>query len=246
MRWKNLAGWLVLLAVWTAAAWQTDNDILLPSPLQTVQAFAGMLADSRSYTALAETLWRVGRGLILSLAAALISALACRRSKWIRGLFHPIRVLTKTIPNISYMILAIIWLGSEGAVTAVSFMVLFPMFFNAFLDSLDHEDEEMQWVAMLYRDTWYNEILYHDLPALKMVIITTVKTAASFGFKVGIMAEIIGSVRSGVGRQMHFASINLDTPAVFAWTLLIILVSALLDLCFDRIHAAMVHQEKAA
>lgn len=236
MKYRNLTAWILLIAVWAFAAWQTGNDILLPGPYETFQSFLDILGDPKSWLALAATLLRVGRGLLLSLGCALAAALFSRRSRWIRALFHPIRILTKTIPNISYMILAIIWLGAEGAVTAVSFMVLFPLFFNNFMDAMDEESEEMKWVSALYRDTWYNEIRYHDLPRLKYVIVSSCRTAASFGFKVGIMAEIIGSVRLGAGRQMRFAYINLDTATVLAWTVLIILVSLVFDLCFDGLN----------
>lgn len=243
MKYRNLSAWILLLALWALCAYETGNSILLPGPSETLHQFLKILADERSWYALGATLIRVLRGLGLSLAAALVSALLCRRNRWIRALFHPIRILTKTIPNISYMILAIIWLGAEGAVAAVSFMVLFPLFFNSFLDAMDGEAEEMKWVSCLYQDTWYNEIRFHDLPSLKYVIVSSCRTAVSFGFKVGIMAEIIGSVRNGAGRQMRFAYINLDTASVLAWTVLIILISSLSDLCFDTINACMRKRE---
>ena len=118
-------------------------------------------------------------------------------------------------------------------------MVLFPLFFNSFMDAMDEEAEEIRQVSVLYRDTWFNEIRYHDLPLLKYVIVSACRTAVAFGFKVGIMAEIIGSVRNGAGRQMRAAYINLDTASVLAWTVLIILISSLSDVLFDRISRTM-------
>ena len=239
MKYRNLTAWILLIVIWSAAAWHTGNEILLPGPLETAEKFIAVLTDPVSYQAIGLTLLRVGRGLMISLASALVISLLCRRSIWLRALFHPIRILTKTIPNISYMILAIIWLGSEGAVTAVSFMVLFPLFFNSFMDAMDGEAEEIRQISVLYRDTWFNEIRYHDLPLLKYVIVSACRTAVAFGFKVGIMAEIIGSVRNGAGRQMRAAYINLDTASVLAWTVLIILISSLSDVLFDRISRTM-------
>ncbi|MBR5207508.1 MAG: ABC transporter permease, partial [Erysipelotrichaceae bacterium] len=45
------------------------------------------------------------------------------------------------------------------------------------------------------------------------------------GFKVCVMAEILGQVSAGIGRQMNIGRLNLDLASVFGWTLWLILIS---------------------
>ena len=48
-------------------------------------------------------------------------------------------------------------------------------------------------------------------------------------FQVGVMAEIIGQVQLGIGRQLNIARFNMDMTAIFAWTLWIILLLLILE-----------------
>jgi NitT/TauT family transport system permease protein len=185
------------------------------------------------YRAVASTVLRVFRGFILSMMAALITSVLAERFDSFRHLFAPIQIITRTIPNISYMILALIWLGSEGAVSAVSFMILFPVFYNAFMNCLGNEDPSLKDVDLLYPETFPVRLRTRILPILVLEILRTGKTAAGLGLKVGIMAEILGQVRTGIGRQMNFARLNLDTTGILAWTLVIILISLVSDRIFD-------------
>lgn len=225
---------VLILLLWQAAAVHLNNDILLPSPLQVLSAMGDILAQPKNYASAAVTLFRVFRGLVISLAAVLVLLFLREWKPQLEGIMRPFVTIISTVPNISYMILAIIWLGSEGSVSAVTMMVLFPVLFSGLMSALMDEEKNLRDVQQLYGETLFWRIRLHLLPLLRFSVLRTLKTAMQLGFKVGVMAEIIGSVRMGVGRQMHFASLNLDTSAILAWTVLIILLSlaftAVLDL----------------
>jgi NitT/TauT family transport system permease protein len=74
-------------------------------------------------------------------------------------------------------------------------------------------------------------------------MLATGKTAAGLGLKVGIMAEILGQVRSGIGRSMNYARLNLDTAGIVAWTIVIILLSVGIDLLFSWLQAQRMKEE---
>jgi len=224
---------LILLVLWQMAAVSVGNDILIPFPLETLRCFASLFAQPMFYQAVGSTILRVTRGFILSLVLAMVIAVLAERYETFRSLFAPIQIITRTIPNISYMILALIWLGSEGAVSAVSFMILFPVFYNAFINCLSSEDPALRDVDLLYPETFLMRLRSRILPVLLIEILQTGRTAAGLGLKVGIMAEILGQVRTGIGRQMNFARLNLDTTGILAWTLVIILISVLSDRTFS-------------
>ena len=54
-------------------------------------------------------------------------------------------------------------------------------------------------------------------------------------FKVGVMAEILGQVSVGVGRQMQLARLNFDLVSVLAWTGWIILLLFVFDQLLKRL-----------
>ena len=64
-------------------------------------------------------------------------------------------------------------------------------------------------------------------------IFEALKTGVGMGFKVCVMAEILSQVRIGIGREMNYGRLNLDISSVFAWTILLILISTLLQKLLD-------------
>ncbi|MDE7013313.1 MAG: nitrate ABC transporter permease, partial [Kineothrix sp.] len=50
-------------------------------------------------------------------------------------------------------------------------------------------------------------------------------------WKAGIAAEVIGMPSGSIGERLYEAKIYLETPDLFAWTLIIVLIS----ICFEKI-----------
>lgn len=226
----------LLLILWEVAAVSVGNDILVPYPFEVVKKVGILCSTSRFYTTILNTVLRVLKGFMYSMVAAIIPAILADNNESFAQFFKPLQVILKTIPNVSYMILALIWLGAEGAVSAVSFMILFPVFFNSFMNALLQHKQEYGDVDTLYPETFFHKTMVRTLPLLVNEILYTGKTCASLGLKVGVMAEILGQVRIGIGKQLFLSKINLDTTSLLAWTLVIIGLS----ICFDRIFDALI------
>ncbi|MBP3892097.1 MAG: hypothetical protein J6D29_07980 [Solobacterium sp.] len=224
-----------LLILWYVCAALIQNTILIPYPHEVLFYFGNMIFKSDSYLAIGMTLFRVLKGFVISFLLALGVVLLIDRFPRFGLYFQPINILAKTIPNVSYMILALIWLGSEGAISLVVFMILFPIFFNGLNGRLKEEMEHYQDIETLYPETFLSKLKYCTFPLIKEEMINTSKTALSLALKVGVMAEILGSAQIGIGRQLYLAKINLDTARLIAWTLVIILLSVLFDLVFHSI-----------
>ena len=60
-------------------------------------------------------------------------------------------------------------------------------------------------------------------------LIPGIITASGLCWKAEIAAEIIAYTKRSIGQGINDAKYNLDTPTVFAWTLVIILLSVALE-----------------
>ena len=116
-------------------------------------------------------------------------------------LFYPILLLTRSVPNISYIIVILLWFGSESSAAIVSFLIIFPTIYSSLYSGLQHMDE----------------------------IQASLSNGISLTFKVGVMSEIMGQVPMGIGRQMNLCRLTSDMTGVFAWTGWIILILLLMD-----------------
>lgn len=235
MKKEHLITSVVLLLLWTAAAFAVKNDILIPSPYATFKYLCTLLVSPAFYRAAAATIFRIMTGFAVSLVLALILSILCSLYPVFRRYFEPVQILIRTIPNVSYIIIALIWLGSQGSVMLVSFMILFPIFMNGFLNRLDTDEKTCMDVEAVYPEKASVRIAKKILPELSGEILSTGRTAASMGFKVGVMAEILGSVHTGIGRSISYCRLDLNTAGIFAWTIVLIMISLLMDTLFTKL-----------
>ena len=79
----------------------------------------------------------------------------------------------------------------------------------------------------LIRRVWY---LYRG--ALYPYLKSACRTALGMGFKSGIAAEVIGIPTGSIGEKLYKSKVYLETPDLFAWTIVIIFVSMTFEKIF--------------
>lgn len=224
----------ILLLFWQFVAMSVGNDILIPYPMAVVLNLVGQLGDLSFYHIIGQTLIRVLIGFSVSFLVALGFVLLASQSSMIRRILNPIQVLTKSIPNISYIIITLVWFGSEASVSIICFLVLFPIFYNNFLFAIDSEPQELKDIEKIYPESFFETMKAKTIPMLVPSMLSSSKVALGLGIKVSVMAEILGQVRVGIGKQLYLARINLDTTSLFAWTIVIIVLCFIIDWIFDQ------------
>ncbi len=226
----------ILLMLWFFLSLSIGNDILLPNPVQVIEKMINQIQSPVFYQTIFLTLIRMLKGLGFSLLLAMMIAVFQDIIPSLKDYFNPINALIKTIPNISYIIIILIWFGSEISVTIITFLILFPTFYSSLTLGFDQFNKSTIELFKMYPVT-FNEKYIKIAPKIILpYLINSLKLSFGLGFKVSIMAEILGQVKGGVGRQMHFSKINLDMVSIFAWTLWIVLICGLFDFGFELIH----------
>ncbi|MFV0480023.1 MAG: ABC transporter permease [Anaerorhabdus sp.] len=234
MKKGKIYSWIVLVILWQIVAMSVQNNILIPYPLEVLETLFGNIQEMIFYQTILTTLTRVAIGFFCSFFVALVISIVSSQFLFFRYLFDPIQVLTKSIPNISYIIITLIWFGSEASVSIVCFLVLFPVLYNAFLHALDSEPQELKDIEKIYPESFLSKTRLSTIPMLIPTMLSSGKVAAGLGLKVSVMAEILGQVRVGIGKQLYLSRINLDTAGLFAWTMVIIALCFIIDWIFDQ------------
>lgn len=224
---------MLILLLWIWLAHQVQNDVLIPYPLTTLTCLLQILGDVSFYLALGTTLLHVFSACFISLLLAMTIGIGGYRLQSIRSFFEPIYKIIKTIPNISYIIIILIWFGSNKSVGIICVLIIFPMVYANIVYSLENMDTKYHDVELIYHESFINTLRFHLLPYLYPLILSNLKTCVSLGFKVGVMAEILGQAAGGIGRLLQLAKLDLNMTAIFAYTIIIILICILIDLIFD-------------
>ena len=229
MKKNHLISILIIILVYVAASMLIHKSYILPGITDILVSLKDVLLSGTFLKVVFTTLYRTFIGLLISFFIALVLALCAYFNETVRELLHPLYVLLKTIPNITYIIVALLWLGRNGSVILVASLVVFPIFYNSILNALLNIDDSLIKVTRLYQGPILHKIIHVYLPLIKKDILAALGNCCSLGFKVSIMAEILSQVKSGIGKELYYAKANFLMADIFAWTILIILISSLFD-----------------
>ena len=224
---------LILIILWQSMALLVDREILIPLPSHVFTQMFNDLSDPSFYYTVFTTLFRVIKGLALAVSIALIMGVTGGLYPKVADYFSVINDIIKSIPNISYIIIILIWLGSESSVIIVSFFILFPTFYANVLLAMNSLSKDLQDVMKVYPESSYHKLIKVYLPQIYPYLLSALRVGFGLGFKVSVMAEILTQVQIGVGKQLSFDRNMLDMTGIFAWTIWIIIISLLVENIFS-------------
>ncbi len=67
------------------------------------------------------------------------------------------------------------------------------------------------------------------LPQIMPFFISACSVSLGLAWKAGVAAEVIGIPKGSVGEQLQQAKVYLDTPDLFAWTFVIVVISIVFE-----------------
>ncbi|MGX8852921.1 ABC transporter permease [Amedibacillus sp. YH-ame10] len=228
-KYRTITSLFVLFLLWQIISIQIDNDFLIPYPIEVIKMMGQQLMSASFYEIVFATLLRSFLGLTIAFVVAFLCAYYAYRYTVFKDIFYPILLLTRSVPNIAYIIIILVWFGAENSAAIVSFLIIFPTIYSNIYTGLENMDENLKKVMSLYpsKEGYCLRKIY--IPLLKAPMKASISTGISLTFKVGVMAEILGQVQVGIGRQLNLARITSDITGIFAWTGWIILILLLME-----------------
>lgn len=235
---RILSAVFILFLLWEVVSLATNNDWLMPYPVEVLKRMASQVASVAFYEAIANTLTRAVLGLSVAFILALLCAFLSYRHKVFKDLFYPLLLLTRSIPNISYIIIILVWFGRESSAAIIGFLILFPTIYTSIYQGFVHIDTHLLQVIQMYPEKTTYQIRRVYLPLLRGSIEASLANGISLAFKVGVMAEIIGQVSNGVGRQLNLCRLQFDMTGIFAWTgwiiFLLVILEGIVRVCYQE------------
>ncbi len=223
---------LAWLAVWEIADRMINNRVILSGPLHIILAFIEQLQKTDFWIICAASFLRITAGFLLSFAAGLLLAVLCYRSALLRDIISPIMVTLKIVPMISFVIMLLIWVGNQALTIYLSFLIVLPLIYTSTLAGLNAVDYHLIEISKEYQMSYWNRFLYVYRPALMPFLISSCRVALGMSWKSGIMAEVIGTPNPSIGREMYAAKTYLQTANLFAWTIVVVILSYIFEKIF--------------
>ncbi len=222
-------GILVVLLFWAILS-RNFHPLILPSPMESIEAIKGLWGSGELINNLLITLKRTFIGFLMAIAMGLALALLFKSSEFWQYFFRPLITIIQTTPPVIWLALAVIWFGIADNLTPIFliFIVTFPVIFINIFSGLDDINLQLVEMARLYRCSKRKIILNIYLPALIPHLVSAMSIGLAFAWKSTIFAEFIGS-SSGIGFALSMANSNLQTEKLFGWALVLILLMLIFE-----------------
>ena len=229
---KRAAAIAFALMLWQAAAMALSQRLLLVSPIQVAVRLGSLLLEGSFWRTVLYSFLRIEAGFLLGLFAGAVLAAAAARFSLLEILIWPFMTAVKSVPVASFIILSLIWLGASGLSVFISFLMVLPIVYFNVLEGMKSTDRKLLEMAEVFAIPWGRRMRYLYLPQVKSFLLSACRTALGISWKAGIAAEVIGIPDGSIGERLYEAKIYLDTADLFAWTLVIVLLSALFEKLF--------------
>ncbi len=222
---------LFWLLVWQGIAILVNKPVLFASPVQTAQALIKQLPHSTFWHSALNSLLRIAAGFGIAFAAGLLIGTAAWRLPPLRSLLSPLLTFMKSVPVASFIILTLVWFGSEDLAIIVSAIIVFPLIYFAVINGLDSTDSKLLEMARVFRVSPLRKLWEIYRPAVMPYLLTACTSALGMCWKAGIAAEVIGTPQNSIGEQMYYSKLYMNTAELFGWTAVVILLS----LAFEKL-----------
>lgn len=236
----------ILAGVWiTLTSGGFVRDLFLPGPMDLWSGLNELIDDGYKGRPLIEhigmSLLRVGAGFVTGAVAGTILGLGMGYAPRINALAAPFIEFLRPLPQSSYLVLLIVWLGiGETSKIMMLFLAALPVSAIAARDGVANvPPERLQVAASLGASRW--QVFRHVVfPSALPEILVGARLAAGIVYGTLIASEIIAG-SSGIGWMIMDAGRFLRSDYVFAGILMIGLAGIAIDKCLVLLERRAVH-----
>ena len=164
-------------------------------------------------------------GALLGISFAIISSI----SNIIKAFISlPIKVV-KSVPVASFVILSLLWFDASKLAIFVPALIVLPTIYINTVAGINQTNDKLLDMAKLFHISFPKRLFHIYIPCTIPYILSACSLAVGMAWKAGVAAEIIGLAKEAIGNELYKAKLYFMTPELFAWTIVIVLLSILCE-----------------
>lgn len=224
-----LAFWL---GVWFLLSYSVNSRFLLPSPKDTVMALGSLVSDGEFFIISAITLGRIVLGVLISFVVGVLLAVLTESSGVAKALLTPALTVIKSTPVASFIILALLWIDRNLLPLFITSLIVVPIVWSNVSEGIRSVDRGLLDMTKVYRFPRSRRLTALYVPTVAPYFLAACKSTLGLAWKAGISAEILCTPQRAIGTELYFSKTYLETAELFAWTLVIIVLSIAIEKLF--------------
>ena len=222
------------ITIWQFASMYLGQEILLASPVSVVRKLFELSFTGNFWQSVGFSFVRIVTGFLLAMFLGIFLAVLAYWSKTVEILIAPVIA-------VSFMILSLIWIPSRNLSVFISFLMVLPVIYTNILEGIRQTDSKILEMAKVFQVNPGRKIRYIYVSQVLPYFLSACRLSLGMCWKAGVAAEVIGVPSGSIGEKLYNAKIYLNTPDLFAWTIVIIVISFVFEKCFLGIVSRVVY-----
>ena len=219
------------ICIWQVMYMVVGKAVIIPSPYKTFIVLINLIKTEQFISIILTSIGRVLLGFIFSVILGVILGIFCGLNQLAFEFINPVITSIKSTPVMSFIIIALIWFKSSNVPIFICFLMCVPIIWTNVIHGINEVDDKLIKMAKLYKVKKIYMIKDIFIPSMKPYLFAGCITALGLGWKVTVAAEVLSTPKYSIGTHLYNAKVYLDTESLFAWTIVVIILS----LFFEKI-----------
>ena len=226
---KKLFAAIIWILIWQLASVIINESLFLPSPSQTLAALFELAKTATFYMSVLATLLRVLTGLLITIVLGISLGIASAKYSWLNTFLEPAVSTMKSVPVVTFILLIILYTNSTFVPVVVSVLLCFPVMYINTQKGMLSIDKKLIEMATLHKVSNTKILTHIKIPSILHYILSAIMICIGFSWKSVVTAEVLSAPLQSMGYNLYTSKIYLDTQSIFAWTLVIVLLSIAIE-----------------
>lgn len=236
---KGKIGRLILVClfwilIWILGAKGVGSDLILPSPLATLKALMTELKTYDFYLNIGWTVFRCLTSMLLAFVLGSIGAVLSYRYNWTKALLSVPVTFFKAVPVMAIIIYIILVIEANWVGVVVSFLMCFPIVYTNLLSGLEGINIEYLELAQVYDLSFLTKLKFVYFYGISSEIKGSLSLISGLSWKAVVAAEVLSVPAHSLGYPMLNSKYYLETPRLFAYIVVIVVFSMIMEYFVNR------------
>ena len=226
---------VIWIAIWEVIYLIVGKELIVPSPLHVFVRIFTLAGTGAFWANIGRSLLRILIGFLLAIAVGVIVGTATARFRLLDSFLTPAAKVIRATPVASFIILLFVFVAKNHIPVVTVFLMVLPVVWANTYEGIKGTDKQLLEMAGVFRlrpGTVFGKIY---VPQVLPFFTAAVKTGIGLAWKAGIAAEVIVNPKFGIGTALHDSKVYLETTDLFAWTVVIIIISMILEKILVRL-----------
>ena len=217
------------ILTWQLISMCIDNSIFLASPGEVIISLFHLIGSATFWVTITNSFVKIASGFLLAVILGVMLAIITYRYLVLKEVTIVFMQTIKSIPVASFVILALLWVKAVNLSILIAFLMVLPIVYTNVMQGISSTSTELLEMAEVFRIPVTRKFRYIYLPAVTPYFVSACSISLGFCWKSGIAAEVISLARNSIGERLYEAKLYLNTKELFAWTIVIVIISVIFE-----------------